>query len=138
MTDLNNPATILLNKIGCESREAIEVNCTAMGTDMAGGERNSIDLFPNPTSGIMSISGLDPLEHATARITDTMGKLVADVLLSANTIDLSRNPNGWGFVTITTNNQQVTKRVFKSCSSNPAFNTPNSFPTFMPCQVFYT
>ena len=113
LTDLNNPATILLNKLGCESREAIEVNCASVSTEMAGDERNSIILFPNPTSGIMTISGIDPLEHASARITDTMGKRVSNVLLSSHTIDLSGNPNGWHLVTITTNNQQVIKRVFK-------------------------
>ncbi len=68
-----------------------------------------VKLYPNPTKGILNISGF---EKANVAVYSISGKLVAEYVdFSGNTIDISNLTNGIYFINIQTDENVVTKKV---------------------------
>jgi hypothetical protein len=69
----------------------------------------NLKLYPNPTKGVLYISGFD---KATVGVYSATGRLVAEYAdFSGNTIDISNLPNGIYFINIQTDENVVTKKV---------------------------
>jgi len=72
-------------------------------------DSNSIDIFPNPTTGQLFIDGV---EGANIKVYNIAGNIVAEYpKFSDNSIDLSGLGNGVYFIDIVTDNSTITKKV---------------------------
>jgi len=119
--DLNNicdflenegTALILNNASGCNSTETVLVECLVATNN----ENNAsgIEIFPNPTDGIVNIKNED-LNEAHLQIMDFTGKLVHQQIFSGSTaIDLSRFSNGVYLFAIKTDKISFVKKVVKN------------------------
>lgn len=81
------------------------VNFTIM-TGVADDPASKVGVYPNPTTGIVNISGID---NAKIAVYSIAGNLIAEY--EDSTIDLSSNPNGVYFVRIVGENFVTTKRI---------------------------
>ena len=69
----------------------------------------SIRMYPNPTTGLMYINGID---EATVSVYNISGKLVkSHYLLNSNAVDLSALPNGIYLVKIQKDGTTITKKI---------------------------
>lgn len=74
-------------------------------------ESNKITLYPNPTSGIVEIIGLN--ENAVIELSDSFGQQVNSILLNDNLLNLSNLPNGVYFIRIISTGQSKIIKVLK-------------------------
>ena len=72
----------------------------------------SIELYPNPTTGILNIRGLNT-ENSRIKILDSIGKIVDQPKSEDHQIDLSNLANGLYFIVIETDKLQISKRIIK-------------------------
>ena len=72
----------------------------------------SIELYPNPTTGILNIRGLNT-ESSRIKILDSIGKIVDQPKSENHQIDLSNLANGLYFIVIETDKLQISKRIIK-------------------------
>lgn len=73
--------------------------------------REEINLFPNPTNGLIQIRGID--QDFSFEIYDTAGNKILDGVTSNRAIKVSRLNQGVFFLNILTNNEIVVKRFVK-------------------------
>lgn len=74
---------------------------------------SQINIFPNPTSGVVTINGLK--EDATITVTDISGKIVmAGDIIQNNSIDLNNLQNGIYFLNIKTAIELQVKKIILS------------------------
>jgi hypothetical protein len=71
---------------------------------------NDIQIFPNPTSGKIEITGV---AIGAITIMNSIGSTVKETTLPNENIDISELPGGIYFISIHTNNQLITKRIIK-------------------------
>ena len=71
----------------------------------------SLDIYPNPTSGVINFDSDKPIDFAT--VYNTIGQ-VQTVNFSNNKLDLSKLPNGIYIVSISIENHVITKRIILS------------------------
>jgi PKD repeat protein len=103
---------------GCAASENYMVhvvNCVGVEENMAW----SLEIFPNPTSGIVNISAIGaPSDAVELKVIDAVGKTVfKDNNLRADNdqvhqLDLSDLPQGLYFLTVTADEQRVTRKIF--------------------------
>lgn len=105
-------AEIHNNAPGCNSQQEVEEACGIVLIDDLIFE-DKIQLFPNPTAGIIQVSTPDKAEWMVS-IRDAMGKLVVPFhqLLNGE-IDLSALPSGWYFIDFNDGRHTVTIRIVK-------------------------
>lgn len=106
------------DEFGCSNSENYTlnvVNCVGIGEQDA----VSLELFPNPTSGVFTINlSAAQFNNADLRVMDALGKEVfsqrgLSVSGTYNVqVDLSSQPQGIYFVTVSGENQHVTKKIF--------------------------
>ena len=74
---------------------------------------SNIDLFPNPTSGLVNLRGVS---NSTVKIMDILGKEIqsANILTDTYILDLSKEENGIYFIQINTNEEQILKKLILS------------------------
>ncbi len=82
-------------------------------------EQNSkITIYPNPTNGIINLSGLQNLKGLNFEITDISGKIVQNFktseLQNLETIDISELNSGIYFIKIQTENEIFTNKIIKN------------------------
>ena len=107
--DINpNVAEIYNNMPGCNSEAEVQVACDNLGIDEI--ETMSINIFPNPTSGKIEISGIP---HGLATITDTSGRIVKEIFFKDPTLDISDLSQGVYFVSVQSNRKSTTKKIIK-------------------------
>lgn len=90
----------LLNSFGCDS--IIELNLTIRYSGLIDNLSSQINLFPNPTNGVLSIKGID---HPEIEIYDTQGKLLFKTAESE--FNISNFSNGIYFLHLKTENNHV-------------------------------
>ncbi|PBQ30852.1 hypothetical protein CNR22_03370 [Sphingobacteriaceae bacterium] len=74
--------------------------------------QSSIEIFPNPTSGVISISGLN--ENMTLKVIDVAGKAVYvqnKLRIGSETIDLSMLANGIYFMAFENSDKKIIKKI---------------------------
>ena len=81
------------------------VNFTVI-TDIAQNDASKVNVYPNPTSGIFNISGVD---NARVSVYSLTGNLVLET--EKGMIDLTTQPDGVYLVRIVSENTAVTKRI---------------------------
>ena len=74
---------------------------------------SNIDLFPNPTSGLVNLRGVS---NSTVKIMDILGKEIQseNILTDAYLLDLSNEENGIYFIQINTKEEQILKKLILS------------------------
>jgi len=120
--------TIEDNGNGGNLQEKITSNAMTLTVIPVGINENdnlaNIRVYPNPTNGMVTISGirhcgLDPQSPTNVEIFDVMGRVVtvetwhAASLQPTITFNLSTLPSGVYFIRITTDNGVITKKVIK-------------------------
>lgn len=103
---------------GCENSADYTITvdeCTGIGENKAVG----LELFPNPTSGILNINiSADEFNNAVLKVINVLGKVVykqTGLNINGNysvRVDLSSQPDGIYFVMINGENQKITRKVF--------------------------
>lgn len=88
----------------------VSVDCET--SVIANQEMGAIDLFPNPTTSLVSFQGKFP-ENTMITITNPIGEIVGKMPLINNTIDISELPTGIYFISMEMNEQIVCKRITK-------------------------
>ena len=73
-------------------------------------QEEEIKIYPNPTEGEIEIIGIDNLE---VKIIDAFGRIVSEQTVFNQKIDISELPGGIYYISINTNNKQITKRIIK-------------------------
>lgn len=69
-------------------------------TELELSNEKNIQIFPNPTTGIMQWSGLANTESLTLRVQDALGRICFEQDEVGASVDLSRLPNGVYFLTL--------------------------------------
>jgi len=77
-------------------------------------QEEEIKIYPNPAVGEIEIIGIDGfIDDLKVKIFDAFGTVVRKQSLYNQKIDISGLPNGIYFISINTDNQQITKRIIK-------------------------
>lgn len=71
------------------------------------------EVYPNPTTDFLHISGKDNLSNETARVLDLMGNVVESVQLDGETIDVSHLSSGVYILEVHTDSDHCTTRFIK-------------------------
>lgn len=75
-------------------------------------ELNKVSIYPNPTNGMLSISGISPNDKSTIKITDTTGRLVITEY-NKQQIDVAHLPSGIYFIEVSTDESRMVLRFVK-------------------------
>jgi hypothetical protein len=95
-----------VTSLGLNEFQQLNTSCAPTGIEE---HRQSIFLYPNPTTGILTIEGIE----GKTEVYDLYGRLV--LTAEANTLDLSFTPNGIYFVKATGENGRIiSRRVVKN------------------------
>lgn len=97
------------NEYALNSRSVFGVYLDVTGLDRV--DSQSVIVYPNPTNGILNLSGID--QTAQIRIVDAQGRIVFDTTNSINQIDLSSLQSGLYFLQTTTGKQTLSARFIK-------------------------
>ncbi len=95
---------------GCQNSAAIEVVLEDEPVSVDYLEAASLDIFPNPTSGVLNVSGLIAEEIT---VLDIRGRLLKKEINPGATLDLSDLANGIYFLKIKANEQIISTRIIK-------------------------
>ena len=84
-------------------------------TGIESSEAQQVKLYPNPTSGTAILTSGTLRGKATIRVSSALGEVISTTELSVvfplTTINLSGKPEGLYYVTITTNDQQLVRKL---------------------------
>ncbi len=107
---------VVTNGCGSDSITVV-LNVNSVGISNTNTIIDNINVFPNPSNGIINIQITSQSSNAQLRIMDASGKIVYNERINTlngqynNTIDLSNNAKGVYSLQIITNNQVITKKV---------------------------
>jgi alpha-tubulin suppressor-like RCC1 family protein len=100
----------------------VMVNCPTptLANETHSLDKAEISLYPNPTNDIVNIDyNLDNSSKVLLSVTNIQGQIINEVIIDGNkgtqteTIDLSNQQSGMYFVTVTTENGSITRKVVK-------------------------
>ncbi len=91
------------------------------GIEQMLGEENSLEIYPNPTTGLITINneampaGRQELRIMNVAVFDVYGKevLKSEVGSQKTEVDLSQQPQGIYFIKVTTDKQTITQKIIK-------------------------
>ena len=107
---------VVTNGCGSDSITVV-LNVNSVGISNTNTIIDNINVFPNPSNGIINIQITSQSSNAQLRIMDASGKLIHNERINTlngqynNSIDLSNNSKGVYSLQIITNNQVITKKV---------------------------
>jgi hypothetical protein len=107
---------IVTDANGCTSNGSIYVDLIPMGIDKPSLE-DLISIYPNPTNGNIFITAdLSINDLIGIEIYDITGKSISSININKNrldkySIDLSNQSNGLFFIVISSDNEQVSKKI---------------------------
>jgi len=78
-------------------------------TDISESEFANVSIYPNPTSGVLSINGLNG--KANVLVTNVHGQLIFNTTLVNNQLDMSNQPKGVYFIKIYNNDETMIQKV---------------------------
>ena len=101
----------VLTKAGEDSRPSWYENLTILGVNEFSNE--SITIYPNPVSNIVTINNTSTIQIETIKIYDVLGRRIFQEDGNLNTIDVSYLKSGLLFIMIETAEGVLTKKVLK-------------------------
>jgi len=104
------PSTIAGNDPGCNTDQEISHACFLATNNPI--ERDPIYLFPNPTSGITEVHGID-ISQSGINLSDMQGRKITNYETINNIIDLNLLPGGIYILSLEFNNLRIIKRIVK-------------------------
>lgn len=78
-------------------------------TGISGAETSAIRIYPNPSSGIFHISGLNTTSEVV--VTNMHGQTIFTTTMTSGKLDLTGQPSGVYFIRITTGDQTISHKV---------------------------
>jgi hypothetical protein len=120
-SELHNPYDVAVDVAGnlyindkgnARIRKVCFNNCSAAGIEQLANTNEQVTIYPNPSTGIFSISIVKEAKQPQIQVYDMLGKKVYET--NNTTIDLSSEPNGVYFVTVKTVDNQYTKKLIKN------------------------
>lgn len=78
-------------------------------TDISESEFANVSIYPNPTSGVISINGING--DANVSVTNAQGQLIYNATLINNRLDMSNQPKGIYFIRISNNDETMIQKV---------------------------
>ena len=113
---LDNPTgmiTIQSNSSGCNNPTEINAACLALTSDDLSIYENGFHLYPNPTTGIVQITGTRQ-HYGNIKIFDSVGDILSEQLLqNDNLVNFSEQPNGMYFIQMWVDGRLLVKKVLK-------------------------
>ncbi len=104
------PSTIAGNDPGCNTDQEISHACFLATNNAVKGV--PIYFFPNPTSGIIEVHGIDKSQSVII-LSDIQGRKITNYEVMNNMIDLNLLRAEIYFISILSNNQRTVKRIVK-------------------------
>ena len=102
--------------INCVSNDAfifmiddLEILTTPGTSGINSLDNNSIRIYPNPTTGILNIEGID--NYNELQVLDIQGKTVMTINSFSSTLDVSNLPKGSYIIKMISNDSVITKRI---------------------------
>ena len=74
---------------------------------------SNISLYPNPSSGLIKIEGIDSSKPDLIRVLNSQGKQINVAINSDNEIDITEFPDGVYIISLSTADTVITKRIVK-------------------------
>jgi hypothetical protein len=114
--------SIIVSQAGCYNVQAIscvspvsssfEVTTSSCGARLASKEEISLNLFPNPSTGVVNLQ-LAGAEKATYEVYSVVGERIAtgSVTNEAATLDMNNHPAGMYLVKVRTGKEVITKQL---------------------------
>ncbi len=109
LDDPSNDYVVYDNALGCNTREEILQACGLLSNNENIIE-NNLSIYPNPTNGIFTISGI---KEGTIQITDSRGRVLKTFNLGSDVTSLEGLSEGVYFANITNKKGSVTKQLIK-------------------------
>jgi len=78
-------------------------------TDISESEFANVSIYPNPTSGVISINGING--DANVSVTNAQGQLIYNSTLINNRLDMSNQPKGVYFIRIYNDDEMMIQKV---------------------------
>ncbi|MCB9285646.1 MAG: T9SS type A sorting domain-containing protein [Lewinellaceae bacterium] len=104
-------ADIAKNAPGCNSQQEVKDACAVSVDSLM--HNDAIQLFPNPTTGILKINTPDNTEWSVSLL-DANGRLmILSHKLTNGEIDLSNVPTGLYFIELNNGQRSITERIIK-------------------------
>lgn len=69
--------------------------------------KNEVSVFPNPSNGIFTITGLDSFEEEEFRLLNSIGQKVSVTIQHNGQLDLSASPSGVYYLRVTSNGNVI-------------------------------
>lgn len=74
---------------------------------------NNLQMYPNPTNGVLNISSKSNQKITKVQVFDLLGRTVENIDLIDDKVDMSRLSSGVYLLKLTAGNSEVTKRIIK-------------------------
>lgn len=113
LSNSNNTFTIYGNATNCTSNIAILSQCTNPTFSESTSISNTINIFPNPVTSYVTITGIQPFQKNLLEVTNVCGKIIYKGKISKNIFDLSHFENGIYCFRIFLKNAIVKKIIVK-------------------------
>ncbi len=84
-------------------------NLKVGSTDISESDFANVSIYPNPTSGVLSINGLNG--NANVSVTNVHGQLIFNAALVNNQLDMSNQPKGVYFIRIYNDDEMMIQKV---------------------------
>ena len=99
------------NNVGCTASASVNVTVNACtGVEEITNEAAALTIYPNPTTGIINIKDeLTIINNFDVILCNSFGEIIMQGT-NMNTIDISSYPNGIFYLTVKTNDQDITTR----------------------------
>ncbi len=112
----NQIAWVDVNQSGCHTRDSITINWVTCPGGIEENANQNIDIYPNPTDGLVNINFNTAVENAGLYIEDVFGKVIYKETInrqpnSTKVVDFSKFENGIYFVVVSGNGINMRQKV---------------------------
>lgn len=103
---------VLLISAGIDYEFVMKVEANCLLSNGADINLTDIRLYPNPSNGPITISGLD-LSGATVTITNISGAKISEKIVANQQLDVSELPNGLYFLNFSVEGKSLVRKIIK-------------------------
>ena len=78
-------------------------------------QKLNVEIFPNPTSGLIKIQHMDLLDHQPLqyRLLDIMGRVISQGILNEDYLDITHTQNGYFLLELQNGDRKIIKKILK-------------------------
>lgn len=98
------------NSSACSDTASLDIEVISCPLGTASYKTSSVHLYPNPTSGIIMIEGLQQNKVESISVLDITGRLLIQTTFT-NTINISSFDNGTYIILISTDNENIRQKI---------------------------